>query len=67
MKRLKSYINKLVNIMVNVKGFPQSLSGHISTVGKEYILFLDQDKNERPIKKSSITKVIIIKNENQPT
>lgn len=53
--------------MVNVKGFPQSLSGHISTVGKEYILFLDQDKNERPIKKSSITKVIIIKNENQPT
>ena len=65
MKRLKTLSNRLVNITITVKGFNQSLSGYISTVGKEYILFIDQDKKERPIKRSSITTVKLITNENK--
>ena len=57
---LKHYVNKLVNLTIKVNGYTQSISGHISNVGKEYILFLDQDSKERPIQRKSIVKVTLI-------
>ena len=62
MKRLKSYVNQLVNITIKVNGgHSQSISGHVTTVGKEYILFLDQDGKERPFKRAVVARVEIIK------
>ena len=59
MKKLKSYQNQLVNITVkNVIGHLQTISGHIAYVGKDHILFIDQDKSEHPFKRKSIINIV---------
>lgn len=61
MKRLNAYVNSLVNITLkNKNGHTNSLSGYITHCGKDWILFLDQDKNERPFKKESVSDVKLI-------
>jgi hypothetical protein len=66
MKRIQPYqINCLVNLTVKSKtGNVNTMSGYISTVGKEYILFLDQDGIEHPFRKSCIIEIKQIQNEN---
>jgi hypothetical protein len=61
MKQLKPYLNKLVNITVqNKMGLTSNLSGNIGNIGKSYILFTDQDGNERPFRKDAVIDVKLI-------
>jgi hypothetical protein len=61
MKRLTKYINKLVNITMTSKiGHDFTMSGHISAVGKEYFLILDQDKREHSYRKDLLNNIVII-------
>jgi hypothetical protein len=61
MKRLNIYINKLVNLTIKNKlGHNQMLSGYITNVGKQWILFIDTDGTEHPYKRELIQDVKII-------
>lgn len=59
MIRLTNYINHLVNIEIKQgkKGDTSTLSGHITAVGKDYILIVDQDCNEHSYRKEHIKNV----------
>jgi hypothetical protein len=57
MKRLTTYINKLVNLTIKTDRGNYTLSGYVTAVGKEHILMLDQDKKEYSIKKSHISEI----------
>jgi len=62
MKRLSTYINKLVNLTIKSKlGFTCNISGHVSAIGKEYILLIDSDKVEHSFKRTHIEDIKLIK------
>lgn len=62
MLRLNAYINQLVSITIKNKlRHDHNLSGWISAIGKDNVLFLDQDKVEHSFKKDTIIEIKCIK------
>jgi hypothetical protein len=57
MKRLTTYINKLVNLTIKTEKGNFTLSGYVTAVGKEHILLIDQDRVEYSFKRRHISEI----------
>lgn len=60
--RIKTHTNQLVNLTLKSKlGFNNTISGHVSAVGKSYLLLVDSDKKEHSFLKENIVSCKVIK------
>jgi len=62
MQRLKKYENHPVCLTYRNNGYANTVHGVVTTVGKDYVLFLEwHGKKEIPVRKTKITEIKMIK------